>query len=260
MKLRSSALLIAAIVITLAAVGLVGLVFKSERIAAQPFADSAARAFSVSGKIRQWAEYIVNWKRLARENEQLRSQLDQTIAALGTADALEKENNDLRSALHLAEEVHRNAIPAGLFNVSLMPDGYSALINKGKNDGIAAGDAVVTLDGALLGTIQEVFDDSARVTLVTDPSFKVTVRVLGEDTTGIVRGDLAAGMRLDLVVQSDRISEGDTLISTGNDLIPAGLVVGTVNSIHTNDAELFQSITVSPSAAFGTGSVVVIHR
>ncbi|HWA64459.1 MAG TPA: rod shape-determining protein MreC [Candidatus Paceibacterota bacterium] len=260
MKLRSSVLLMSAIVITLAVVGLVALVFKSERIAAQPFKDGAARAFSVSGAIRQWAEYIVNWKHLAQENEDLRSQLAQSTAALAAADVLKEENNDLRSALHLAQEVHRDVVPAGLFNVSLMPDGYSALINKGKNDGIAAGDAVVTLDGALLGTIQETFDDSARITLVTDPSFKVTVRVLGGDTTGIARGDLADGLRLDLVVQSDQISEGDTLVSTGNDLIPAGLVVGVVDSIHTNDAELFQSITVSPSAAFGTGSVVVIHQ
>ena len=150
-------------------------------------------------------------------------------------------------------------MPAGIFNISLAADGYQALINKGSTSGIMVDQTVISPAGELIGRVIVVFSTSSRIMLVTDPNFSVTARVLNGQTSGIARGALADGLNLELVTQADIISEGDTIVTTGDDLIPAGLIIGVVRQVGNNETQLFKKVNINPSLQLGQGSVVVIQ-
>lgn len=223
------------------------------------FASSAvSKLFTSTGRLNVLASAVIRWRHLESDNESLRSQLASEISDKADIARLQKENDQLKSAAGLASKVKKSVIPAGIFDISLAPDGYTALVNKGTNQDVAVGDILVGDHNVLLGVVRQVFSSSARVTLVSDPSFKVTVQVLGGTAKGIAKGTLDKGMVLDLIIQSDEIKQGDTLISSGDDMFPAGLVVGAVSSVQTNSAKLFKEVTVSPAAQFMAGNAYII--
>ena len=224
-----------------------------------PRTDLGASLFDITSQVREWFGYIKQWKNLAIENIQLRNLVVNNVSITATTESLQTETDFLKKSAGLATRLKRNLLPAGIFDISLAPDGYYALINKGSTSGVAIDQTVISLTGELIGKVVDVFSNSARVMLITDPAFSVTARVLGGQTSGIIHGALLDGLNFDLVTQADTISEGDTIITTGNDMIPAGLIIGTVQRVDNNDTQLFKKIRVSPSIQPNQGSIVVIQ-
>lgn len=225
-----------------------------------PGTSAAASLFDISGQIHEWGVYISKWKQLAAENEALRASVERRLSTDALLRSLQAENDSLRKANGLSVRLKRDLLPAGIFDVSLTPNGYHALINKGENDGLKENQAVISLEGILIGKISALFPSSSQVMLVTHPDFSVTVKVLDGEASGIARGDLGDGIDLDLITQSDEIKEGDVLVTTGNDLLPAGLIVGTVRNVQDNDTQLFKKVKVNPAMDPGQGSVAVIKQ
>ncbi len=211
-----------------------------------------------SGRLHDVVLSFGNWATLARENSDLKNKLQEATQQQADAQRLQRENDQLRAALDLPAHTHAQLIPAGMYLVARSPDGYSALINKGTKDQVAVDDVIVDGHNALVGMVQAVFATSARVRLVADPAFKVTVVVLGGTTKGIAHGTLDQGMTVDLVVQADSLNQGDTLMSSGNDMIPAGLVVGQVSAVESNGAKLFKEVHVTPTAEFITSDIFIL--
>jgi rod shape-determining protein MreC len=222
--------------------------------------QSAASIFNISGQIHEWFGYLAKWKELVAENKVFSVTAQQYVAAQAQIQTLQAENDTLRKSAGLSVRLKRKLVPAGIFDVSLMPDGYHALINKGFTDGVALNQAVISPEGSLVGIVAAVFPSSARVMLVSDPAFSATVRVLDGQTSGILRGALTNGLTLSLVTQSDHITEGDTLVTSGTDLIPAGLVVGTVRHVDNNDTQLFKGVAVNPSMNPSESAVLVVEQ
>lgn len=257
---RSGSKFIAAATVTAAAAVILNLfALQQLRIIYTPFAVQRARWFDLAGQAHEFLVYIGRWRGLTEENHDLKQRLERERNDRAALESLKNENDALRKALDLKAQFGRMSIPAGLFNISLTTEGYAALINKGANDGITSGAAVVTPEGTLVGVIAETFTGSARVMLVSDPSFKATIQVMTSSTSGIARGVGRNGLRIDLIVQSDSVAEGDVLATTGDDRIPAGLVVAVVDHVERNDTELFQNVSARPAATFASGRVMVIN-
>lgn len=227
-----------------------------------PAATAAASIFNISGQIHEWTSYITRWKQLSVENAQLKASAEQYVAAEAQVQSLQDENEALRKSAGLASRLKRRIVPAGIFNVSMTASGYSALINKGSREGILEGQAVISGEGMLIGKVAAVFTSSSRVMLTSDPAFSATIRVLGRQTSGILRGALSDGLTVDLVTQSDDIVEGDSLVTTGDDLIPAGLAAGVVRHVENNDTQLFKKVKVNPAADLShyPGTVLVVQQ
>lgn len=224
-----------------------------------PGTSAGASLFDVAGQTREWFRYFKQWKDLSSENARLRDIVALYISTTATTESFKAEKGALEKTAGLATRLNRNLLLAGIFNISLAPDGYHALINKGSESGVVAGQTVISPAGELIGKVAVVFSTSSRVTLATDPTFSVTARVLGGQTSGIIHGALADGLNLDLVTQADIISEGDTIVTTGDDMIPAGLVIGVVRRVDNNDTQLFKKVSINPSIQPGQGPVVVIQ-
>lgn len=224
-----------------------------------PGTGMGASLFNIAGQAREWLGYVKQWKDLSAENTRLRDLVAHYVSATATIESLQTENDTLKKTAGLATRLKRHLLPAGIFDIFLAPDGYHALINKGSTSGVVAGQTVISSAGELIGRVAMVFSTSSRVMLVTDPAFSVTARVLNGQTSGIVHGALADGLNFDLITQADVISEGDTIVTTGDDMIPAGLIIGIVRRVENNDTQLFKKISINPSIQPGQGPIVVIQ-
>lgn len=215
--------------------------------------------FSKSEKLGGFINNIENFNRLANENDQLKQ--DQNVVSVLKAkiDDLENENDFLRRAARVSEKFDYPIVYAGIFNLNLAPTGYNVLLNKGVQDDISEGDVVVTAEGVLVGKVDKVMQNFSRVLFISDPEFKITAKVMSSGTSGIARGALNEGMYLDFVVQEDEINEGDILVSTGNDLFPTALVIGSVDHIEANETQMFKKVRIRPAIEeIQLGRVMVI--
>ena len=194
-------------------------------------------------------------------NDELQQAQEVIDSLKAKIDDLENENDFLRRTVRISQKFDNPVVYAGIFNLNFTPAGYNVLLNKGAQDGISEGDVVVTAEGVLVGKIEKVMQNFARVLFVSDPEFKVTAKVVSSGTSGIARGALNEGMYLDFVVQEDEIKEEDMLMSTGNDLFPPALIIGYVDHIEANATQMFKKVRIRPAIKdVQLGRVLVIKR
>ena len=223
--------------------------------------DSLSYLFGKFNAFHKFTDQARQWKSLSTKNGQLIEENNNLIAGLAKLDILEEENDFLKKALDIKQEIGENIIYAHVFNLNLGSDGYNVLLNKGTDDGVAKDDVVITEGKALVGVVSEVSANSSRILFVSDPKFKVTAKVMGGTTAGIAKGALGEGMSLDLVTKEDEIAEGDILISMGNDMFPAALVVGKVSYIKVDESRIFKTVRIDPAPALKyLGRVIIIKK
>lgn len=199
------------------------------------------------GSIKSITVEFKKWRLLAKENEELQKKNNELIHTTAVIDNLENENKFLRKTLNFAPGIKGNIVYGNVFNLSLTSDGYSMLLNKGSSDGILTGETVVTEDGVLVGQIRQVFKNFSKVLFISDSNFKINAKVAGSDTIGLVKGALKDGLLFDLIVQEDQVKEGDMIISNGNDMFPAALIIGTVSYVETNESKIFKKVKIIPA-------------
>lgn len=221
--------------------------------------NSMVFVWSKIGGVSSAAEKFKNWRKLAQENEDLQRKNAELIHAAAVLDDLKNENEFLRKALNLVFKTDKTAIYGNIFNLNLTPGGYSMLINKGTADGISENAAVITEEGVLVGQVRQVFKNFSRILFVADQNFKINAKVAGSDTVGIARGALKDGLFFDLIVKEDQIKEGDLIVSSGNDMFPPALIVGTVSLVKFNETQIFKKVKITPAVnKIKLGRVMII--
>lgn len=132
------------------------------------------------------------------------------------------------------------------------------VINRGSNDGIRRGMPVVTNQG-LVGRVDAVIADAARVQLITDPASIVNVHLQNANTDAILLGSVTGDITLDMISQDAHVEPGDLILTSGlGGGFPPDLIVGQVVSTRKLDFELFQKATVQPAVDFTRLSIVLI--
>ena len=130
----------------------------------------------------------------------------------------------------------------------------TALINKGKADGIEKSMAVITSGNILVGAISEVFDNSALVLLVDDPRSIISIRFQGSNILAEARGDLQNGLKINEVTYQEEIKEGDMIVTSGLDGLKESLLVGRVSKVKPGSGGLFREVVAKPLFDLSLGS------
>ena len=132
------------------------------------------------------------------------------------------------------------------------------IINIGSNDGVRRGMPVVTNQG-LVGRIDAVIADAARVQLVTDPSSAVNVRLQNADTDSVLIGSVTGDLSLEMISQDVDVQEGDVVLTSGlGGDYPADLLVGQLINLRKRDYELFQEAAVQSTVDFYRLEIVLV--
>src|SRR3989344_6877240 len=205
-----------------------------------------ASLFSHLSSFRAFVNSLKTMNGLINDNAALEEDKIELLARLATYSDLEEENRFLKEALRLDFLPEYRIIEAKTFSVQFTPKGHNLLINKGLESGIKQGDIIITSSGVLLGQIVTVHDDFSQANFITDTSSKAMVQLLDRKVAGIARGVLSDGLALDFISQSDEVAMDDMIITSGNDLIPQGLIIGKINRIGPDNGSLFREITIKP--------------
>jgi len=135
---------------------------------------------------------------------------------------------------------------------------HYVIINRGSNDGILRGMPVVTNQG-LIGRVDSVISDAARVQLITDPASAVNVRLQNADTEAVLIGTITGDLSLDLISQDVNVEQGDVVLTSGlGGSYPPDLIIGQVLNIRKRDYELFQQADVQPVVDFSRLELVLV--
>lgn len=177
---------------------------------------------------------VANLAGLRDENERLADRVRELEAQVRATDALEEQVTQLEliNGLEIAGEL--STVTARIYSSGATAFDNVRYIDKGADDGIVAGQAVVDEDG-LVGRVDLVSAGDARIRLITDPLVSVGVRVQSTNETGIVTGRGDGPLRLEMFRATEPVREGAIVVTDGS-RYPPGIVVGTVAD--TADAEV----------------------
>ena len=132
------------------------------------------------------------------------------------------------------------------------------MINKGSDDGLSHGMPVVTSEG-LVGRVDAVIANAARVQLINDPGSAVNVMVSSTRTEAILSGSVSGDIQLEMVPLETTLKPGEVILTSAlGGSYPAGLLVGQVSGIRRLETELFQTASIQPAVDFANLRAVLV--
>jgi len=230
------------------------------RTVTQPFVNLAT---SISSWVDDTLDKLVNADKYKRENEALHRQLTEMYAQIMDKDALIQENERLREIAGILEENPDFTLspPCPRIARDGMDVSGNFTIGRGSNSGIKKGDPVMTEVG-LVGVVSEIAPTYSRVSTILALEVSVGV-VTASGVVGIIENDiLYSSNRQSLMKYIDIDSEinvGDFVITSGGNLYPRGIAVGSVVDVFLSDSGLSQSAVIEPAVdIFSVTDVFVI--
>jgi rod shape-determining protein MreC len=187
---------------------------------------------------------------LQLENSRLHAERMLTQARLQRFAALETENSRLRAMLDASRPMRDRVRIAEIMSVSSDPYRHILVVNKGTNDGVFDGQAMIDAEG-IVGQIIETGVLSSQGLLISDPGHALQVAVNRNGLRTVARGTGTFG-RLDLpaLPNSADIREGDLLVTTGlGGVFPPGYPVAIVDSVVRLPQEPYAAVSATPTAA-----------
>lgn len=196
---------------------------------------------------------------LITENQQLLQQLLKVSGSVQTQTALVQENQRLRDLLGATRGREYFFKFAEMTRVDLDPFSHKIWINRGADDGVVVGQAVIDGQG-IVGQVEDVLGHLSSVRLVSDPDHALPVQInrTGLRTVAYGRGETSHLLMPNVPLQAD-VSPGDVIVTSGlGDRFPPGFPVGEVERVERDSGETFAKVYVRPYAALDRGREVLL--
>jgi len=201
----------------------------------------------------------------------------QEVAALREENMrLEQENALLQSQIiQLQEQLKNSAILEALLQFARQRpnDSYVAatvimrdpspflryvIIDQGSDLGLRRGMPVVTAEG-LVGRVDAVVANAARVQLITDAGSAVNVRLSKSGIEAVLTGSITGDVSMEMIPQTASLQAGDVILTSGlGGNYPSNILVGQVLNVRRLETELFQTASVQPAVNFSNLQAVLV--
>ncbi len=212
-----------------------------------PFQKAGTGAFRFARDLWRHYFYLVS---VSEENQRLKAQLSQAVAAQHRLEEVALANRRLRELLDFKQDLSRQMVAAEVVGRDPSPWFQTVIIGKGADDGVLEG-APVVVDEGIVGQVIEASDRYAKVLLLVDQNSAVDGLVQRSRARGIIKGDGPARCIFEYVLRKDDVRVGDIVISSGLDgVFPKGLRVGRVSELVRRNAGIFQDVFIQPFVDF----------
>lgn len=203
--------------------------------------------------------YFADKARLADQNATLRQALTTQAQAVNAFPAIRDENERLKALLDLAGRFPAAATAVEVLYTGRDPFSQKVFVNKGSQQGLAPGEAVVD-DRGVVGQLTRVFPAMAEVTLLTDKDQAVPVKVERSGVRTVLFGNgTGRAPELRFTAPTVDIKIGDRLVTSGIDgTYPANLPVAEVIDIERETGQMFAHIAVRPLAGVDRSQFLLV--
>lgn len=207
------------------------------------------------------SEWFTAHIELLNENEALKAKGRILNARLQKMQVLQAENTRLRNLLGSSRKLADQVIVAELLSVDQNPYRQLIEINKGSNDGVEIGYAVID-DFGVMGQVTHVNPHSSTTILISDPEHAVPVQFIRSGTRSVAFGNGSTDqLELRYLPATADIMVGDRLVTSGlGGRFPADYPVATVTSIKADLTHGFVSVLAKPEARLDSSREVLIIK
>ena len=196
---------------------------------------------------------------LLAENQLLKQSLLETAGSVQTLAALQQENQRLRDLLDATEGRTYQFKFAEMKRVALDPFSHKIWIDRGVEEGVVVGQAVI--DGlGIVGQVEDVHRHYSTVRLISDPDHALPVQInrTGLRTVAYGSGETSHLLMPNVPLQAD-VSVGDVIVTSGlGDRFPPGFPVGEIARVQRDAGGTFAVVYMRPFAALDRGREVLL--
>ena len=205
-----------------------------------------------------WVEGVYNYSfrydELQAENDRLKAEIAELEAAAREGEADSKENERLRELLELRPKNRSFDLESATVTARSSTNWSSTLtLSKGSDQGVAACNCVVDAAGNLVGIIDEVGTNWSTMLTVIDANLEMGAFLSRTESIAILEGDFAlmaeGKLKLTYLPENTELITGDLVLTSsmgGN--YPSDLVVGSIESIHTDASGISRYAVIAPAA------------
>ncbi len=221
-----------------------------------PVVLTAESPYMLGGEI---SDVAVTHTTLVERNAELEARMLELSEAAQQYEALLAENGRLRELLGSRARLPQDVRIAEIVGIVPTPTTLQVVLDKGENDGVALGLAVIDAEG-LFGQVVELTSYTSRVLLVADKDHAVPVEVNRNGVRSVLGGTGRIDrLVLEFVPVTADIVKGDLLVTSGlGGRFPRGYPVGVVDSVVVDNNSNFAEIFVRPSAALDRSRHVLV--
>ena len=253
---RTTGLLIRCVLYSLLALGLIivdkrydhlGKIRRVLSVVAYPVQIAVASPFQGWDWFR---ESVSSRGALRADKTRLEAELRLAQFRLQRYEALEAESQRLRALRDSTAGVTDRFVIGDVMDVDLDAFRERVLVDKGAQDGVFVGQAVLDA-GGVFGQVARVGQLTSEVILVSDATHAIPVQVNrnGLRTIAVGTGDMGR-LKLPYLPTSADVVAGDLLVTSGlGGGFPAGYPVGTVAEVKRDPAQSLADVDVKPAAA-----------
>lgn len=207
-------------------------------------------AVNLPFKAWRWATIsLAERETLLSENSELKDAQLRYDVRLQRLAALEAENVRLRAMLDSSAQIDDRVLVAEILAVDLDPYRQRFSINRGLQDEVYVGQALLDANGVVGQIVRvEVFTSEAVLISDADHAVPVSVNRNGLRTIAVGTGD-SGRLRLPYLTNSADIELGDLLVSSGlGGVFPSGYPVGRVLEVERRPGQSFAEVIAEPAA------------
>jgi len=169
----------------------------------------------VLSPVRNFFSDIIHLGRTRSEMEALREENGKLLTQLRERRSIDAQLEQLQGALDLAGKAEFKVVNARVISQGATTSfSQTITIDAGSENGIRPNMTVINSYG-LIGVVKTVYPSSSLISLTSDPSFRIGVRVAGSQQIGILSGQGTRKGVLQLLDNQSTIKVGDILVARG---------------------------------------------
>lgn len=177
---------------------------------------------------------------LQEKNIQENAKLEKKLAELQFAqNKLLEENAKLRKQLEAPFPPSYKFVPANVISLTRFME-----LEGGSDQGIKK-DQIVVDGTTLVGRVVETTPRRSKVMLLFDPDFRINA-VTSRGTNGEIAGQSGGIILLTKILQKDLLLLDDEVVTTGDEFVPANLLIGKVSFINQEETASYKQAKITP--------------